>query len=217
MQAGQAARDGGGALVAAQGGGFMQDPVFCCKDIWLFLPAPLLPAELSSIMAACHSTPKQNKAQPPLSWLPFSCFQATPVQLQLATTKPAADSGTTKLHQQSATQSARTAALKQNLQCHESRWFCFLHPREFCTNCWQAATHGPVLNRSAWPRSGQKGVVGFLAEPGTMPKAAKRLSCFHLAYFTSPQRQLSRTCLVGAFLSPELIPVPKVQSLECFS
>lgn len=49
------------------GGGFMQDPIFCCKDIWLILPAPLLPAELSSIMAACHSTPKQNKAQPPLS------------------------------------------------------------------------------------------------------------------------------------------------------
>lgn len=45
----------------------MQDLIFCYKDIWLILPAPLLPAELSSIMAACHSTPKQNKAQPPHS------------------------------------------------------------------------------------------------------------------------------------------------------
>lgn len=128
-----------------------------------------------------------------------------------------ADGGTTKLHQRSATLGVRTAALKQNLQCHKSRWFGFLHPREFCTSCWQATTHGPVLNRSAQRRSARKGVVGFLAEPGTMPKAAKSLSCFLLAYFTSPQRQLSRTCLVGAFLSPELIPVPKVQSPERFS
>lgn len=129
--------------------------------------------------------------------------------LQQATTKPAADSGTTKLHQRNTTQSVTTAALKQNLQCHKSRWFGFLHPREFFTSCWQATTHSPVLNRSAWRRSGRKGVVGFLAEPGMMPKAAKRLSCFLLAYFTSAQGQLSRTCLVGAFLSPELIPVPE--------
>lgn len=128
-----------------------------------------------------------------------------------------ADGGTTKLHQRSATLGVRTAALKQNLQCHKSRWLGFLHPREFCTSCWQATTHGPVLNRSARRRSARKGVVGFLAEPGTMPKAAKSLSCFLLAYFTSSQRQLSRMCLVGAFLSPELIPVPKVQSPERFS
>lgn len=44
-----------------------------------------------------------------------------------------------------------------------------------------------------------------------MPKAAKSLSSFLIAYFTSPQRQLSRTCLAGAVLPPELAPVLEVR------
>lgn len=138
-------------------------------------------------MAAHHSTQKQNKAT-------TTPFLAAPTQPRLLLSNLVHISqATTKQQQTVATQSylskatsvthnqTLTVALKQNLQCHESRWFSFLHPQVFCTSCWQAATHGPVLNRSVWRRSGQKGTVGFLAEPGMMPKAAKSLSSLLLA------------------------------------
>lgn len=108
------------------------------KTSCFMLPALFL---LSSAMAAHHSTQKQNKAQPPLPLqlqhnLGYSCpiWCTSPVKQPSSKRQWHCRAVAAKLPD---TQSL-TLALKQNLCCHKSRWFSFLHPRVFCTGCWQA-------------------------------------------------------------------------------